>query len=84
MGLAFIGKLANGYNKVNDTIGAEKAHIGTHDEANNFLDNWIKVKLPEAITGLASTIVDDGSAAITQSALDVGTKESNIFGSIFK
>ena len=84
MGLAIFGKVADGYNKVNDSIAAGRVGTTTQEEADNFLGNWIREKLPEAITGLAATIVDDGSGAIAKSALDAGTKDSNIFGTLFR
>ena len=84
MGLALIGKLADGYNTVNDTIAAGKGQTGDAAAASGFLDNWITNKLPEVITGLASSIVDDGSGAIAKDMIEVGTGDSHIFGNVFR
>ena len=84
MGLALIGKLADGYNTVNDTVAAGKGQSGNVAAATGFLDNWITNKLPEVITGLASSIVDDGSGAIAKNMIDAGTDDSHIFGNVFR
>ena len=84
MGLQFIGKLADGYNTVNDTIAMGKGQVGDPEAASGFLNTWMTEKLPELLTGLATTIVDDGSGRIAKEMIDAGTDESHIFGKLFR
>ena len=78
-----VGHIAGGYNKVNDTLTEGNAMTGSAVDANNFLNNWIKVKLPEVITGLAMRVTDDGSGIIAKEVLDAG-KGEGFLGNLFK
>ena len=78
-----VGHIAGGYNKVNDTLTEGNAMTSSPVEANSFLNNWINVKLPEVITGLAMRVVDDGSGTIAKEVMDAG-KGEGFLGSLLK
>ena len=83
MGLAAIGRVAGGYNKVNDELTAGDAVVSGQDKANNFLGNWMNEKLPELITGLAIRVVDDGSGTVAKEVMDAGRGEG-FLGGLFR
>lgn len=81
MGFRAVGRAAEGYNTINDTVR------GAQDEVNQssqgFLQDWITNRLPEMVTGLAIRVVDDGSGTIAKEVLDAGTDRS-FLGTIFR
>ena len=83
MGFAALGRVAGGYNKVNDELTAGDAMTGNQEKADNFLGNWMSTKLPEVITGLAVRVVDDGSGTVAKEVLEAG-KGEGFLGSLFR
>ena len=81
MGLATIGRVAGGYNTVNDQVRGAQDEVGGSTQG--FLNDWITNRLPEMVTGLAIRVVDDGSGTIAKEVLDAGTDQSFI-GNLFK
>ena len=83
MGFGALGRVAGGYNKVNDELTANDAMVGNQQKADNFLGNWMSTKLPELITGLAVRVVDDGSGTVAKEVLDAG-KGEGFLGGLFR
>lgn len=83
MGFAALGRVAGGYNKVNDELTAGDAMVGNQQKADNFLGNWMSTKLPELITNLAIRVVDDGSGTVAKEVLDAG-KGEGFLGGLFR
>ena len=83
MGFRAVGRVADGYNHLNDQMNSGAAVTGTQQDSNNFLSTWMTEKLPEMITGLAVRVVDDGSGTIAKEILDAGTDRS-FFGTVFR
>ena len=83
MGFRAVGRAAEGYNTMNDTVNAGDAFTSNREKAGNFLNTWMNEKLPEMITGLAVRVVDDGSGTIAKEILDAGTDKS-FLGTIFR
>ena len=81
MGLAAVGRAAEGYNTVNDRMRGAQDEVGNSTQG--FLQDWITNRLPEMVTGLAIRVVDDGSGTIAKEVLDAGTDQSFI-GGLFK
>ena len=55
---------------------SDRMHPKQNPDSQGFLKNWINQQLPDAVMGLASRVVDDGSGFLAEQALNAGTDKN--------
>ena len=80
MGFKTVGKIAEDFNTINDTVKAGGDFV---QDAGGFLNTWMKDRLPELVSDLAIRVVDDGSGTIANEVLNAGT-DKGLISSLFK